>query len=281
MTQGELSRRAVVVSACCCGVAACVPTLPLASQPPQMGDGRPQLLELGTGPMERIAKTVWVARIAPGVWLHSTTGIIAGTTYYPANGLILERSEGSLLVDTGWDSEQALVLLEWSKQHLGAPITQALATHFHYDRTGGIPGLQARGIVTYAHPLTCELARARNTVAGAHKTPVPEPIAEFGAAPYSLNADCELYFPGAGHTRDNIVVWLPRAGTLFGGCFLKSVTSPSLGNLEDAVIADWPASVRNVSARYPNPRIVVPGHGTMTGDSLGRTLALLAASQKS
>jgi metallo-beta-lactamase class B len=106
--------------------------------------------------------------------------------------------------------------------------------------------------------------------------PVPEPINNFGAAPYRLDADCELFFPGAGHTRDNIVAWFPHQQVLFGGCFLKSVTSLDLGNVADAVVADWSTSVRRVRARYPSRRIAIPGHGTISGDPVGHTLALLA-----
>jgi len=186
--------------------------------------------------MKRIGQTVWVCRLAPSLWLHTTTAIIAEGegVYFPANGLILESK----------------------------------ATHFHRDRTGGIPALQAAGIPTVAHPLTCELARS-------HGTAVPTSAVNFIQDTARLSAACELFFPGAGHTRDNIVVWLPHQRVLFGGCFLKSVTSPDLGNLADAVVADWAGSAQRVRARYPAGKITVPGHGTISGDPVGHTLALL------
>jgi glyoxylase-like metal-dependent hydrolase (beta-lactamase superfamily II) len=220
--------------------------------------------------MKRIGQTVWVSRLAPSLWLHTTTAIIAEGegVYFPANGLILESDQGSLLVDTGYSPEHAEVLLKWAKQSLRRPITQAVATHFHRDRTGGIPALQAKGIPTVAHLLTCELARTRGTA-------VPTVAADFVQETARLSEECELFFPGAGHTRDNIVVWLPRRRVLFGGCFLKSVTSPDLGNLADAVVANWAGSVQRMRARYPASNITVPGHGTISGDSVGHTLALL------
>jgi metallo-beta-lactamase class B len=227
------------------------------------------MLELGTKPMVRIGRTVWVARIAPSLWLHTMTAVIAGGIMFPANGLILDRPGGSLMIDTGYSPEQATQLVDWAKQSLSAPVSLAVATHFHNDRTGGIDGLKSRGIRTVASPLTCSLARA-------HGQPVPEPIADFGVAPYRLDPDCELFFPGGGHTRDNIVAWLSGQRVLFGGCFLKSVTSTNLGNLADAVPADWPASIRNMQRRSPSPRITVPGHGTIKGDPAAWTLALLA-----
>jgi metallo-beta-lactamase class B len=221
--------------------------------------------------MKRIGQTVWVSRLAPTLWLHTTTAIIAEGegVYFPANGLILESDHGSLRVDTGYSPEHAEVLLKWAKQSLRRPITQAVATHFHRDRTGGIPTLQEAGIPTLAHPLTRELARS-------HGTAVPTTAADFVEDTARLSAECELSFPGCGHTRDNIVVWLPHHQVLFGGCFLKSVTSPDLGNLADAVVADWAGSAQRVRVRYPTNKITVPGHGTIIGDPVGHTLALLA-----
>ena len=44
----------------------------------------------------------------------------------------------------------------------------------------------------------------------------------------------EVFFPGAGHTRDNLVVWLPEHRVLFGGCMVKSARGRTPGNLADA-----------------------------------------------
>ncbi len=218
--------------------------------------------------MTRIGHSVWVARIAPGVWLYSCTAVITGGTVYPANGLVIERPQGSVLIDTLYHPEQAQTVLAWSRQTI-APITLALATHFHFDRTGGIPALRAAGIAVVAHPLTCMLAAA-------HGLPVPDALDGFRGDSTAIYPDIELFHPGAGHTRDNIVAWIPAARVLFGGCIIKSVTSDGLGYTDDAVLADWPGSLRRVRARYPAPACVVPGHGTIAGDPLGATASLLA-----
>jgi glyoxylase-like metal-dependent hydrolase (beta-lactamase superfamily II) len=86
----------------------------------------------------------------------------------------------------------------------------------------------------------------------------------------------ELYFPGAGHTRDNIAVWLPRQRVLHGGCFLKSSTVGDLGYVRDADLGAWPASLRRLDAAYPARGIVVPGHGSIAGDAVTATARLLA-----
>jgi glyoxylase-like metal-dependent hydrolase (beta-lactamase superfamily II) len=246
-----------------------------ATSPASVGtfgdEGLPTLLELGTEPMTRIGETVWVARIAPQLWLHTTTATIEGGYVFPANGLIVERPHGSLLIDTGYAPDQSELLLQWSNINLASPISSAIATHFHRDRTGGIEGLKAHRVHTLASPLTCEFAKA-------HGLPLPEPIKNFAERPFRFAADCELFFPGAGHTHDNIVAWIPKHQILFGGCFLKSVTSEDLGNVADADIPDWPASVRRARAQYTSAKTAVPGHGSIAGDPVAQTLALLAKS---
>ena len=218
--------------------------------------------------MTRIDDTVWVAQVAPSVWLHSTTHMTGGFMY-PANGMIIDRPGGSLLVDTGWTPDQAEVLVTWAKKTLSNPIATAVGTHFHDDRIGGVEALRKHSIPTLAHPLTCSLAQKLGV-------PVPEPISEFSAPSYALNADCELFFPGAGHTRDNIIVWLPQQRVLFGGCFLKSSTSTGLGNIADAVVPDWAESLRRIHQKYPSREMIIPGHGSMAGDAMAQTFALLA-----
>jgi metallo-beta-lactamase class B len=221
-------------------------------------------------PMTRIDQTVWVARLSQDVWLHTTTAIIpeGEDVCFPANGLIVELGHGSLLIDTGYLPDQAEVLLRWSKKTLRHPIVQAVATHFHRDRTGGIPALRAAGVPTAGHRLTCELARS-------HGAAVPDAKLDF-VNDVARVSGCELFMPGAGHTRDNIVAWLPQQKVLFGGCFLKSITSADLGNLADAAVPLWPESLRRVRDRYPTRAFTIPGHGTIASDPISQTFSLLS-----
>lgn len=86
----------------------------------------------------------------------------------------------------------------------------------------------------------------------------------------------EVFYPGSGHTEDNIVVWLPKSNILFGGCFVKSIHSKNLGNIEDASIKIWPASIQKVINKYPDIKVVVPGHGKVGDTSLLKNTAKLA-----
>ncbi|WP_224367740.1 subclass B1 metallo-beta-lactamase [Hyalangium versicolor] len=214
-----------------------------------------------------LAEDVSVRRLAPGVWLHTTLGS-GDYKHIPANGLIIEDGDGSLLVDTTWNAQQAERLLVWAEEELHRPVRAAVVTHFHSDRTGGVPALTARGLPVYGLAETARLAAAS-------KEPVPTRTFEGGQTLGST----EFFFPGAGHARDNIVVWHPSSGVLFGGCFVKAGDAKDLGNLSDADTAAWPASVARVQERFPQARIIVPGHGLPGGPGLlTHTQELLRAS---
>lgn len=262
------SRRYVLqAAACACCLAAARPVFAASGVDADDHVGLPTILELGVAPMTRIAQSVWVAQLTPEVWLYTVTHPVGGYVY-PANGLIVTTADGGVLIDTGWTPEHAVTLTQWAAQERNVKIDLAVATHFHDDRTGGVDALRDLGVRCVAHPLTTRLARE-------HGYRIPDPLPGFDREAYRLNNHCELYYGGGGHTRDNIVVWLPDARLLYGGCFLKSATAADLGYLGDAVVADWAASLAKVQARYPAPDIIVPGHGALKGDSIGRTRALL------
>ncbi|MBN1210908.1 MAG: subclass B1 metallo-beta-lactamase [Myxococcaceae bacterium] len=203
-----------------------------------------------------LAEDVSVRRIAPGVWVHTTLGSEAYGRY-PANGLVIEDGDGSLLVDTAWNPEQAERLLTWAQEELRRPVRAAVVTHFHNDRTGGVPALVARGLSVYGQEQTPRLAVASGDSA---------PSRTFTEA--QRLGPLELFFPGPGHARDNIVVWHRDSGVLFGGCFVKDGAAKNLGNVADADTSAWPGSLDRTRARFPAARIVVPGHGFPGGPEL-------------
>jgi metallo-beta-lactamase class B len=199
-----------------------------------------------------------VRRLAPGVWVHTT---LAGEDFgrYPANGLVVEDGEGSLLVDAGWNPQQAERLVEWAQKELRHPVRAAVVTHFHSDRLGGMQALLSRGLPVYGLEETSRLAAAK-----AEHAPVPSRT----FAEQERVGPIELFFPGAGHSRDNIVVWHPASGVLFGGCFVKDGSAKDLGNVADADLAAWPASLERTRGQFPQMRTVVPGHGLPGGPEL-------------
>jgi metallo-beta-lactamase class B len=226
-------------------------------------------LALAVPRMHGIGSDVSVARIAARVWVHTTVANLSGTLM-PANGLLVERDRDAVLIDTGWTPRQTSAIMSWSAAR-GKPVAAALVTHFHADRLGGISALEAASVPVSGNPLTVGLAME-------HGNDPPDPLVGVDAAPQRFADVGEAFFPGAGHTRDNLTFALPQSGIVFGGCLVRTIAAPSLGNLDDAVLADWYASLRAVQMRYRNATVVVPGHGKIGGDPIGHTLNLLAAS---
>lgn len=242
-------------------------SLPLttAAAPKQAGD--PDFLELPVSRMRRVTPTLWIAPLADAVWITCFTGRIA-QGWYPANGMIVADQRSVTVIDTGWDRQQGTALLKLAAEVAGKPVARGIATHFHSDRSGGIEAFRRAGVPVLAHPLTTGLARA-------HGAPEPDPLPGFEHGPVQLGG-IELCHPGPGHAPDNIAAWHAASQTLFGGCLLKSVTSGDLGNLEDADVQAWGATLTRLAARYPARTHTIPGHGTIAGDAIAHSQGLLA-----
>ena len=74
-------------------------------------------------------------------------------------------------------------------------------------------------------------------------------------------------FAGEGHTKDNIIGYFPSENVMFGGCLIKEIRAGK-GNLEDANVNDWSATVEKIKQEYPKTKIVIPGHGKYGGTEL-------------
>lgn len=225
-------------------------------------------------------------KIGDGVWIHKSYEIIEPWGPILSQGLVIQTNAGVTLVDTAWtdrDTEQLLMLIE---KETGALPSVAIVTHAHQDKMGGMNALIAAGVETYAAPMTNEDAPPRNL------TPAENTImlndAEAGFIPLIGPMDprnppspmAAVYYPGAGHTRDNIVVYFPPAKVLFGGCLLRPGSANSLGNTADGDVANWADAVRNVASAFPEAEIVIPSHGAMGGrELLDHTLALAEAAK--
>lgn len=258
-TLSRISRRGILA-----GIAAA------AAAPAYAAHGEPDFLELPLAGMERVNPTMWLAPLTLNVWVTCFTFDAGGRLgWVPCNGLIIVGDPGPTIVDTGNTREQGEVLLQLAARVAGAPAAQAIATHYHTDRTGGIDAMHAADVPVFAHPYTAGLAQA-------YGYPAPAPVRGLEKEAVQLGP-VELFYPGAGHARDNITVWHGASGVLFGGCLLRSTTDSGIGNLADADVGAYPASIARLIERYPNRRFTVPGHGSAAGDALEWTRQLLAA----
>ncbi len=70
----------------------------------------------------------------------------------------------------------------------------------------------------------------------------------------------ETYFPGEGHTSDNINVWFEKEKILFGGCLIRGADAETLGYLGDANTLEYESTLKRVQKKCRKPRYDVIAH---------------------
>ncbi|KMT64939.1 subclass B1 metallo-beta-lactamase [Catenovulum maritimum] len=208
-----------------------------------------------------------ITKLADNVYQHTSYKVVEPWGKVGASGLVVVDGNDAYIIDTPWGQKPTKELINWINSK-GFVIKSSVVTHFHEDASSGIPLLNKSNIKTYATRKTNTLLSLKDKEQSSH---------EISNNTFELvKGTIEIFYPGKGHTEDNIVVWLPKDKILFGGCFVKSIHSKNLGNIEDASIDIWPASIQKVISKYPDVEIVVPGHGKVGDVNLLNHTAKLA-----
>ncbi|WP_163321938.1 subclass B1 metallo-beta-lactamase [Draconibacterium mangrovi] len=208
-----------------------------------------------------IDDNIQLVHLQDSIFLHVTFDELENFGRFSSNGLVIIRNGHALLIDSPMDNEKTQKLTTYIQNSFSAQVEKHIACHFHNDCLGGITYLNSIVVESIANSMTIEKCKELGI-------PVPSTaftdslIFDFYGAPI----ECRYF--GAGHSFDNITVWLPTEKILFGGCLVKSANSPNLGNLSDAVVNDWDATVQRVKTKYPDAKIIVPGHGALGGSEL-------------
>ncbi|MCW9706396.1 subclass B1 metallo-beta-lactamase [Fodinibius salsisoli] len=208
-----------------------------------------------------------VTQLEENVYLYESFATYQGQLI-SANGLVLVSGNEVALIDTPWDESQTRQLLNWIDDKIDKPVAFAVITHAHQDRIGGIDVLKTNHIPTVSGELTATQA-VQNGYAQPDASFQSDTLLTYG------QASIDMFYPGPGHTVDNTVVYLNDRDILYGGCFIKSAQAQSLGNLADAYVQDWSQSLARVKERYPERKLVIPGHGKWTPGAIENTLNLL------
>lgn len=208
-----------------------------------------------------------ITPLTENFYLYTTYGSYENSKV-PSYGMYVITTDGVILMDTPWDTTQFQPLLDSIWMRHGLKVRHCFATHFHDDRTAGLTYYKAQGIRTYTSIRTDQLSAQRG-----------KPRAE-----YLLRSDTsfliggisfEIFYPGEGHTVDNIVAWFPKEKILYGGCLVKSTEDNTLGYLGDANKTAYAATIENLILHCPHPRYVITGHSASTDpDSLKHTLSM-------
>jgi glyoxylase-like metal-dependent hydrolase (beta-lactamase superfamily II) len=209
-----------------------------------------------------------IVQLTDSVYLYSTYQEYSGKPV-SSNSIYIVTSAGIVMIDTPWDSSQLPKLLDSMFVKDAAIPILSISTHFHSDRTAGLDYLDSIGVKTYSTALTKAICKevnaeeARNTFQG---------DTTFVIAGRKIS----IFYPGAGHSPDNIVVYLEKENLLFGGCFVKSYDANSLGYTGDADIISWHTGIKLLIKKYGSVDLVIPGHGPWNKtESMKRTKKLL------
>lgn len=215
------------------------------------------------------SETLQIQQISPNTFVHISYLNTEDFGKVDCNGMIVISEGEALVFDTPASEEASVELINWLENEKGIEIKGVVATHFHWDCVGGLDEFHAQGIPSYASDKTIAFAKAAGN-------PVPENGFE-GQLTLKVGAiQVENRFFGEGHTRDNFVSYVPSDQVLFGGCLVKSLAAGK-GNLEDANVNAWPATMDSILKNLQDIAVVIPGHGAI-GDRelLAFTRALFA-----
>ena len=191
---------------------------------------------------------------------HLTDQFYIYTTYntyngqqIPAHGMYLLTEKGAVLFDTPWDSTQFQPLLDSIQMKHHQQVIICIATHWHSDRTAGLEYYKSKGIQTFTTVKTDSLCVLN------HKKRA-EFLMQKDTVMHVGSYDFETYYPGEGHTTDNIVIWFPKQKILYGGCLIKGAEAEDLGFLGDGNKRTYAATLKNVRKKFPNPKFVIVSH---------------------
>ncbi len=221
---------------------------------------------------------------------------------WPANSLLVIMDESNILwMDTPYTPEATAEVLEWLYSRYGTDcmITE-INTGFHIDNLGGNETLLSRGIPVYGSTLTCELLQTHNSTTmskmtgwlqGRRYEKYRRVYDDFNFQPPAITFDINeeqhlqigsesvnICYPGPTHTFDNIIVYLPDRNILFGGCMILSADTKKPGYTDDGDLSEWVLSLKKLLIKFPETRLVIPGHGAPGGIQLiSHTISVLEA----
>lgn len=196
-----------------------------------------------------------IKKLSPHIYLHTSFLNSATFGLVDCNGMVVASGGEAVVFDTPADQKSSAALIRYVTAQLKCKIIAVIPTHFHEDCVGGLEVFLDNHIPAFASSKTIALLNEK-------KRTFSKPIQPFHDSITLLAGGQKVAagFYGEGHTKDNIIGYFAKDQAIFGGCLIKA-DGATKGNLEDANLAAWSGTVRLVKQRYPDARIVIPGHG--------------------
>lgn len=199
-----------------------------------------------------------IHQISPHTFVHVSYLNTQDFGKVACNGMLVIHEGEALVFDTPTDDEISLELISWLENVQNVKVKGVVATHFHDDCLGGLNAFHSKGIPSFGTFQTISLAKSEGNQ-------IPQNGFETELNQKVGGLEVQSIFLGEGHTRDNVVAYVPADQVLFGGCLIKEVGA-NVGYLGDANTSAWSGTVRAVKWAFPEVKTVIPGHGK-TGNS--------------
>lgn len=211
---------------------------------------------------EVIVEGLSIVKLTDHLYMH-ISDFVYQSQIVKCNGLIYINQNEAVICDTPTDEAFSKHLLDWmDKKFPNVKVKGLIVNHFHADCLGGIAEFHRRGIASYGHELGPKLLREKEETYEA-----PQNLFKTEQEISVGNQKVINYHLGAAHTKDNIITWIPSEHAIFGGCMVKSIDATK-GNLADADVKSWPATIKAVKQKCPDAAVIVPGHGDIGGQAL-------------
>lgn len=217
-------------------------------------------------------KTISFTEVGPDLYAFTAEGD-------PNTGIVI-GDDGCLVFDTQATPVMAQTVIERVRKVTDKPIKYVVLSHYHAVRVLGASAYQAPNIVASqgTYDLIVErgqqdwdseygrfprLFRAADSIPG---LTWPNLVFQGQMSLWLGKREVRLMHLGAGHTKGDIVAWVPDAGVMFSGDLVEYHSACYCG---DAYLRQWPATLNAI--RDFAPKAIAPGRGdALTGTGMVR-----------
>jgi glyoxylase-like metal-dependent hydrolase (beta-lactamase superfamily II) len=208
-------------------------------------------------------KTVSFTEIGKGLYAFTAQGD-------PNTGVII-GDEGVMIVDAQATPAMAQAVINRVRSVTDKPITHVLLSHYHAVRVLGASAYKDAEMIIASdatrdlivergkQDMASEIGRFPRLFRGQETIPgLTWPTVTFSGelSIWLGKREVRLSRPGRGHTAGDTIAWVPDAGVMFSGDLVEYKSACYCG---DAHFADWPKTIRRLSAY--EPKALVPGRG--------------------
>lgn len=155
-----------------------------------------------------VSPSLQLIKLSENAFVHVSYTSLPGYGRVSANGMIITEGRKAFLFDTPWNDSLCEELLTFLEENMNLDVEGFVPNHWHDDCMGGLGYLKSRKIKSYANERTVAIAREKGL-------PVPDRGFRDSLVLKIGRMSIHCYYPGAAHSMDNIVVWIPSEKTPF------------------------------------------------------------------